>query len=84
MEKFANKNIFISGIRRSGNHAIASWVTPQLNSDVIRYYNDHFYDKLLLLKNLMNTKTGKKLARERHSFLKKYLKQFFKEWKGMI
>ena len=40
----------------------------------------HFHDKLLLLKNLMNTKTGKKLAGERHEFLKKYLKQFFKEW----
>ncbi|MFA4834017.1 MAG: HD domain-containing protein [Patescibacteria group bacterium] len=40
----------------------------------------HFYDKLLLLKNLMNTKTGKKLAGERHKFLEKYLKQFFKEW----
>ena len=40
---------------------------------------NHFYDKLLLLKNLMNTKTGKKLAGERHEFLEKYLKQFFKE-----
>ena len=40
----------------------------------------HFYDKPLLLKNLMNTKTGKRLAGERHEFLKKYLKQFFKEW----
>jgi len=41
---------------------------------------NHFYDKLLLLKKLMNTKTGKKLAGERHKFLEKYLKQFFKEW----
>jgi len=41
---------------------------------------NHFYEKLLLLKNLMNTKTGKRLARGRHEFLKKYLKQFFKEW----
>ena len=41
---------------------------------------NHFYDKLLLLKDLMNTKTGKKLAGERHEFLEKYLKQFFKEW----
>jgi len=47
---------------------------------------NHFYDKLLLLKNLMNTKTGKKLAGERHEFLEKYLKQFFKEWnlKGQL
>ncbi|MDD5291361.1 MAG: HD domain-containing protein [Patescibacteria group bacterium] len=40
----------------------------------------HFYDKLLLLKNLMNTDTGKKLATDRHKFLEKYLNQFFKEW----
>ncbi|MDD5031614.1 MAG: HD domain-containing protein [Patescibacteria group bacterium] len=44
----------------------------------------HFYDKLLLLKNLMNTKTGKKLAGERHEFLEKYLKQFFKEWNSKV
>ncbi|MDD5071534.1 MAG: HD domain-containing protein [Patescibacteria group bacterium] len=41
---------------------------------------NHFFEKLLFLKNLMNTKTGKKLAGERHEFLEKYLKQFFKEW----
>jgi len=40
----------------------------------------HFYDKPLLLKDLMNTKTGERLAGERHEFLEKYLKQFFKEW----
>ncbi len=42
----------------------------------------HFYEKLLLLRNLMNTKTGKKMARERHRFLEAYLKEFFAEWKG--
>ncbi len=40
----------------------------------------HFYDKLLLLKSLMKTRTGKKIAFERHEFLKKFLNQFFKEW----
>jgi uncharacterized protein len=43
---------------------------------------NHFYEKLLLLKDLMNTKTGKKLAKKRHDFLKVYLKNFFKEWQG--
>ena len=41
---------------------------------------NHFYEKLLLLKNLMNTKTGKKIAEERNKFIKDYLKEFFKEW----
>ncbi|MDD5290348.1 MAG: HD domain-containing protein [Patescibacteria group bacterium] len=44
----------------------------------------HFYEKLLLLKNRMNTKTAKKLAEGRHRFMEEYLDKFFQEWDGKI
>jgi uncharacterized protein len=45
---------------------------------------NHFYEKLLLLKDLMNTKTGKKMAQRRHKFIEQYLDRFIKEWDGRI
>ncbi len=45
---------------------------------------NHFYEKLLLLKDLMNTKTGKQMAEKRHEFMVAYLDQFYNEWDGRV
>ena len=63
-------------------------VSPNLQLDKEAYKNskaptiNHFYEKLLLLKDKMNTTSGKKLAEERHQFMLDYLEQFYKEWNG--
>lgn len=44
---------------------------------------NHFYEKLLLLKDLMLTETGRKMATQRHEFMERYLDQFYAEWDGL-
>ena len=63
-------------------------IKPNLNMTKEEYKNstaptlNHFYEKLLLLKDRMNTKSGMALAQKRHDFLELYLDQFLSEWEG--
>ena len=45
---------------------------------------NHFYEKLLLLKDKMNTKTGHCIAEKRHQYMEAFLKQFYAEWEGIV
>ncbi len=63
-------------------------IKPNLNITKEEYKNsdaptlNHFYEKLLLLKDRMNTQTGKLMAEKRHDFMLAYLDQFYNEWDG--
>ena len=63
-------------------------IAPNLNMTKEEYKNseaptiNHFYEKLLLLKDKMNTVSGKKIAEERHQYMENFLQQFYNEWEG--
>jgi uncharacterized protein len=65
-------------------------IQPNLNMSKEEYKNsesptlNHFYEKLLLLKDKMNTETGKEIAQKRHDFMITFLAQFYAEWDGEI
>ncbi|MGV7108051.1 HD domain-containing protein [Flavobacterium sp. U410] len=64
-------------------------IAPKMNMTKEEYKKsdsptvNHFYEKLLLLQDKMNTETGKKMAKERHRFMELFLAQFYSEWEGL-
>ena len=73
---FKNRNLFDPSIKpnlKMSKNEYKNSTAPTIN---------HFYEKLLLLSDKMNTKTGKKIAKERHQFMTEYLDQFHAEWEG--
>ncbi len=73
---FKNRTLYdpaIAPLTNMTKEAYKNSTAPTLN---------HFYEKLLLLKDLMNTKTGRKLAEERHRFMEQFLDRFYAEWEG--
>lgn len=73
---------------RKGRSIYNPDVEERTNMSIEEYRNGdsssihHFYEKLLKLKDLMCTETGKALAEERHDFLLRFLEQFNREWTG--
>jgi uncharacterized protein len=63
-------------------------IAPNLSMTIEEYKKseaptiNHFYEKLLLLKDKMNTPTGKQIAQERHRYMEGFLEQFYAEWEG--
>ena len=75
---FKNRGLYNPEIRPNLNMTKEEYkksVTPTIN---------HFYEKLLLLKDRMNTKTAKKIAMERHRYMEDFLDQFYAEWNGEL
>ncbi len=74
---FKNRELYNPGIPPNPNQnkeAYKNSKAPTIN---------HFYEKLLLLKDKMNTVTARRIAEERHRFMEQYLEQFYREWEAV-
>ena len=74
---FKNRKLFDPSIKPDTN------ITKQEYKHSTAPTINHFYEKLLLLCEKMNTKTGKIIAKQRHQFMEQYLDQFYAEWDGL-
>lgn len=75
---FKNRVLYdpaIPAVENMSKEAYKNTTAPTIN---------HFYEKLLLLKDLMRTEKGKAMALQRHEFMLQYLEQFYKEWEGEL
>lgn len=76
-----------------GNHNMPMHIPDmkyEENVSADEYYKNtstainHFYEKLLKLKDLMNTETARNMAKHRHEFMQEFLKEFYDEWEGIV
>ena len=64
-------------------------IPPKTDMGKDAYYNhnattvNHFYEKLFLLTDLMNTPTAKQIAKERQRYMQAYIEEFMAEWDGL-
>lgn len=73
---YKNRVLYNPEIKPEQHHSKESYkntTAPTIN---------HFYEKLLLLKDMMNTESGKAIAEKRHNFMISYLEHFYSEWEG--
>mgnify|MGYP001043857657 FL=1 len=82
---YLSKNICFGGrIKRSiynPDVGIIEIKTQNEYNNLKRHSINHFYEKLLKLKELMNTEEAKRIAKARHEFMQRYLEEFFEKWK---
>ncbi len=73
---FKNREIYDPGVNPKMHASFEEY--QQTKSPTI----NHFYEKLLLIRDRLHTETAKKIANHRHTFMESFLEEFYAEWKG--